>query len=185
MSIVRNNVQLQANSAMKEAAHFGLHTTDNCCNEVVADQSQLLKLMTYRKFIFYLNEEGVKHSRLGWLDNSTICSEMITMGESNFIDRRIAPLTQETAQRLPRSIVNCILGIAAVHMASRNPGHRALERLALETKVNVFQSHNYLLQTPQSQLDQQPDVIICSGILIFAMDVRRLHLLNHRLLTSF
>ena len=104
-------------------------------------------------------------------DNSTICAERITSEEPKFIDRSIAPLSHDMIQRLPRSIVNCILGIAAVHMASRNPGNRVMERLALETKENVFQSHNRLLQTPHYQADHQPDVVICSGILIFAMDV--------------
>ncbi|KAF2688724.1 hypothetical protein K458DRAFT_151697 [Lentithecium fluviatile CBS 122367] len=151
MSIVRGNVQQQADTAMKEAAQIGLYTADNCCNDVVADESQYLELIAYH--------------------NSKICAERITSEETQFINQHIAPLSHETAQRLPRSIVNCILGIAAVHMASRNPGNRALERLALETKVNVFQSHNRLLQMPQDQIEHQPDVVICSGILIFAMDL--------------
>jgi hypothetical protein len=61
-------------------------------------------------------------------------------------------------------------------MASRSPGNRALERLALETKVNVFQSHNRLLQMAKQQVDLAPDVVICGGLLIFAMDVGRLTL---------
>lgn len=107
------------------------------------------------------------------LDNSTICTEQSGSSDTHFISRDIAKLSQDMVQRLPRSIVNCILGIAAVHMASRNPGNRTLEHLALETKVNVFQSHNRLLQMPQQRFDHQPDVVICSGILIFAMDVGR------------
>jgi len=104
-------------------------------------------------------------------DNSTICREKVTREETKFIDRSIATITQENAQKLPKSIVNCILGVTAVHMASRQPGNRALERLALETKVNVFQSHNQLLRLPQTKIDQRPDVVICCSILIFAMDV--------------
>lgn len=101
-----------------------------------------------------------------------MCSEHITRDENNFIDRKCAPLSLETARKLPKSVVDCILGIAAVHQASRNPGNLSLERLALETKVNVFQNHNRLLQMPQQRLEQRPDVVICCGILIFAMDVR-------------
>jgi hypothetical protein len=91
--------------------------------------------------------------------------------QTRFFDRYIAPLSPEMAEKLPRIIVNSILGIAAVHMAARNPGNRALERLALETKVNVFQNHNRLLQMSKNQAEHRPDVVICSGILIFAMDV--------------
>lgn len=56
-------------------------------------------------------------------------------------------------------------------MAVHNPGNRALERLALETKVNVFQRYNRLLQAPPTHVDHRPDVMICSSMLIFAMDV--------------
>jgi hypothetical protein len=68
-------------------------------------------------------------------------------------------------------MVNCVLGIAAVHMLSQQPENAAMERLALETKVNVFQSHNRLLHMPRHHLDYQPNVVVCIGILIFAMDV--------------
>jgi hypothetical protein len=61
-----------------------------------------------------------------------------------------------------------ILANAAVHMASRQPANRTLERLALEAKVQGFQSFNALIQSPQNQ---QPDVIVAAGILVFAMDV--------------
>ncbi|KAJ4289820.1 hypothetical protein N0V90_011151 [Kalmusia sp. IMI 367209] len=151
INLVRNSVQQQAESALQQAAHLGLHPSDNCCNEVVADESQLMQIMAYY--------------------NSTICSERVSRKETKFIERSIAPLNQEYARQLPRSIVNCLLGISAVHMASRNPGNTSFERLALETKVNVFQSHNQLLRMPQSQLDQRPDVVISCGILIFAMDL--------------
>lgn len=171
MGIVRNNVQQQASTALKEAAQYGLHTSDNCCNDVVADESQLMELLSYCKFTMISDRNVSGLLTYVFTDNSTICAERITVEQTKFIDRRLAPLSHETAQRLPRTIVNCILGIAAVHMASRNPGNRALERLALETKVNVFQSHNSLLQASHHQADQQPDVVICSGILIFAMDV--------------
>ncbi|KAF2443782.1 hypothetical protein P171DRAFT_43932 [Karstenula rhodostoma CBS 690.94] len=56
-------------------------------------------------------------------------------------------------------------------MASHNPGNLEIERLALETKVNVLQSHNQFLRLPQNQLDQRPDVAITCAVLIFAMDL--------------
>lgn len=107
-------------------------------------------------------------------DNSVLCTERVVASPTSPVDRHIAQISHEVAQRLPRTIVDCILGIAAVHMASRNPGNKMLERLALETKVKVFQSHNRLLQTPHLQVS--PDVVIATGILIFAMDVSSLSL---------
>lgn len=95
----------------------------------------------------------------------------MTRAETLFIEREIPQITPKHAQLLPKSIFNALLGIAAVHMASRNPSNAALERLALETKVNIFQSHNRLLSMAQNQLDHRPDVVISCGILIFAMDV--------------
>ena len=172
---MRNSVQQHAESALQQAAHLGLHPSDNGSNEVVADESQLMQIMTYCKWSpmhLYAHLVYAKVTLNATIDNSTICSELVTRKETKFIDRSIAPLNQEYAQQLPKSIVNCLLGIAAVHMASRNPGSVSLERLALETKANVFQSHNQLLRMPQSQLDQRPDVVISCGILIFAMDVR-------------
>lgn len=99
-----------------------------------------------------------------------MCAETVTFEESKFINRMIAPLSREMMKKLPRVVVNGILGNAAVHMASRQPGNASLERLALETKVKVFQSFNGLLQCSH---DQQPDVIITASALVFAMDVWR------------
>jgi hypothetical protein len=99
-----------------------------------------------------------------------MCAETVTFEESKFINRAIAPLSRETMKKLPRVVVNGILGNAAVHMASRQPGNATLERRALETKVKVFQSFNGLLQNSH---DQQPDVIITASALVFAMDVWR------------
>lgn len=97
-----------------------------------------------------------------------MCAENITFEQSKFIDRTIAPLSIEVIEKLPRVVVNGILGNAAVHMASRQPGNRSAERLALEAKVKVFQSFNNLLQSSQNQ---QPDVIVTTCALVFAMDV--------------
>jgi hypothetical protein len=101
-------------------------------------------------------------------DNSRICAEKVTFEESKFIDRTIAPLSPERLEKLPRVVINGILGNAAVHMASRQPESSSLERLALSTKVTVFQGFNQLLQGSQKQ---QPDVVMCVSALTFAMDV--------------
>lgn len=53
-------------------------------------------------------------------------------------------------------------------MAARNPGYRPIERLALETKTNLFQGLTRMLQSPHKQ---RPDVLFCCIILMFAMDV--------------
>ena len=97
-----------------------------------------------------------------------MCAENVTFEESRFIKRSIAPLSIDMAQRLPRAIVHGVLANAAVHIASRQPNNRQSERAALEAKVRVFQSFNALIQSPQNQ---QPDVIVAAGLLVFAMDV--------------
>lgn len=84
---------------------------------------------------------------------------------------RIAPLTPGYVQQLPKSVVNCLLGIAAVHMASRNLEDRDIERVALKAKVNILECHNQLLRVPKNLLGQRPDILIACGVLIFAMDV--------------
>jgi hypothetical protein len=50
MSIVRDNLQQQADTVLRRAAHLELHTADNCCNDVVADESQFAELIAYRKY---------------------------------------------------------------------------------------------------------------------------------------
>lgn len=72
------------------------------------------------------------------------------------------------ARLLPRDISNCIFGVAAVHMAAQNPGNRALERLALETKVRVFHNITGLFEHPENQ---RADVLYTCITLMFAMDV--------------
>lgn len=109
---------------------------------------------------------------LDFLDNSTICSESTNQNKT-ILYHEIAPLSQEYIQKLPKSIVNCLLAISAVYMLLRNPGDTAIERLALETKINALQTHNQLLRNPQQQLDRRPDVVVSCGVLIFAMDVGR------------
>ncbi|ORY07136.1 hypothetical protein BCR34DRAFT_28320 [Clohesyomyces aquaticus] len=148
VSIVQNTMQFSSSSVMQEAAHFGLHATAHSFTDVPTNDAKALELMNYH--------------------NKEIRSEFVTFQQTRFINRAIAPLSIEIMNKLPRDMVNCILGNAAVHMASRQPENPELERLALETKVNVFQSFNRLLQSPQNQ---DPDVIICCGILIYAMDV--------------
>jgi hypothetical protein len=136
---------------------------------VITDPEQIATLMTY---CTYTSSTSKPRS---WLtppvDNGTICTERMLSDKAAYTTRRIIPMSHELAQKLPKSIIDCILGIAAVHMAVRNPGNAALERLALETKVNVLQNHNRRLHMPHDQAEQRPDVLISSGLLIYAMDV--------------
>lgn len=82
--------------------------------------------------------------------------------------QKLAQISPEVAKGLPRDIMNCLLGIAVVHMAVRSPSDRQIERLALETKVNIFQSVHDLFQHPQKQ---RADVLLTCINLLFAMDV--------------
>ncbi|KAF2002571.1 hypothetical protein P154DRAFT_618624 [Amniculicola lignicola CBS 123094] len=148
VTIVRNNIQLQPHSVMEEAIHFGIHSLADPVTGTAQNESNFMELLNYH--------------------NTYICRERVTFEQTKFISRSIATLTPEAIQRLPKDLLNCILGVAAVHMASRQPENKALERMALETKGKIFQCFNYLLQNPA---EQQPDVIICCGLLIFAMDV--------------
>ncbi|KAF2651666.1 hypothetical protein K491DRAFT_681981 [Lophiostoma macrostomum CBS 122681] len=148
VTIVQNTMELQTDSAVKEAAHSSFPNPKDTGTENLGNDGLLQELMAYH--------------------NSTICAENVSLRESRFIDRAIAPLSNDTMQKLPRAIVHGVLANAAVHMASRQPADRRLERLALEAKVHGFQSFNALIQSPQNQ---QPDVIIAAGILVFAMDL--------------
>lgn len=63
INMVRNNAQLQADTALKEAVNLGFHTheTDNCCNDVVADESQMLDLLKYCKCTVISAHEAEKY----------------------------------------------------------------------------------------------------------------------------
>ncbi|KAH7125566.1 hypothetical protein B0J11DRAFT_308980 [Dendryphion nanum] len=148
VNIIRNTIQIPSNSVMKEAAHFGLHATKSAFTDVGSNDATVMELMKYH--------------------NTCMRAERVTLEETHFIEREIAPLSFEIMHKLPRDVVNCVLGIAAVHKASRSPSNRSLERLALESKVNVFQSFNRLLQSANNS---QADLIVVGGLLIFAMDL--------------
>lgn len=96
---------------------------------------------------------------------------------------QIAPLSEDIWSRLPRDFANGILGAAAVHMASRQPGNRAVEKTALEIKAAVFKGFNQILQNPQHQ---RPDIFICVSLMVFAIDVSYCQLFDpsHYLLTT-
>lgn len=72
------------------------------------------------------------------------------------------------AQSLPRDFLNCILGVAAVHLAVRNPGNRPIQNLALEAKVGLFEGINAAFQQPQRQ---RADVLLACTTAMLAMDV--------------
>ncbi|KAF2267582.1 hypothetical protein CC78DRAFT_541535 [Lojkania enalia] len=142
------NIVQETLSPLMEASQLQWPLNEVYTADVAVNEATLLELMAYH--------------------NSTICAERITHRQSRFVDRHIAPLSFDIIKILPRDIVNCILGNAAVHKASRQPGNRSLERLALETKAKVYQSFNSRLQSPHNQ---QPDVVVSCGMLIFAMDL--------------
>ncbi|KAF2710769.1 hypothetical protein K504DRAFT_465825 [Pleomassaria siparia CBS 279.74] len=149
VDVVRNTIQMQSSSAMQG-------TPDLLMGEISVDsierEGKLVELMNYH--------------------NTIICAEQaafeVPFGPTNVTNRKIAALSPSLMRQLPRDIVNCILGNAAVHMASRQSGSLPLEQLALESKVKVFHSFNSLLKSPKNQ---RPDVIICVGLLIFSMDL--------------
>lgn len=178
-------MQQQTASALHEAAQRGFHPSENGCSDVVRDQSRIAEIIAYCECFIRRstrNPHTILSKRLSsvsWLivnhviDNSTIDSEQnIDQIETKLIEHPPTPLIPEYTRQLPKSIVNCLLGISVVHMASRNPRNPEIERMALETKVNVLQSHNQLLGMPQNRLDQRPDIVIACAVLIFAMDVR-------------
>ena len=102
-------------------------------------------------------------------DNTAICAEADIPEGTHLINRSVACLSFDVMQRLPKELLDCILALAAVHMASHNPGNRQLETLALEAKVDVFQGFNRILHNPGLQ---SPDVVVSCAILVFAMHVR-------------
>jgi hypothetical protein len=85
-------------------------------------------------------------------DNSTICAEIPGSDYLPITLRKVAAISPDAAQSLPRDFLNCILGTTAVHMAARNPGNRPVERLALEAKVCLFESINTAFQQPVSKV---------------------------------
>ncbi|CAI6333989.1 unnamed protein product [Periconia digitata] len=151
IEMVNKNVQQQADSTYEKAAQFGVPLAEQPETQNAPADSQWMQLMGYY--------------------NHTLCAERVTIGQTTTLDRHLAPLSVDTASRLPRIIVDCILAISAVHMSLQNPGNKALERLALEKKVGAYQSHNKTMVTPRDQTDIRPDVAICVGSLIFAMDL--------------
>jgi hypothetical protein len=101
-------------------------------------------------------------------DNSVLCAEHSGREGHLIILPSLATISPRAAQELPRDVLNCILGTAAVHMAVRNPGNQAIARLALETKVNLFEGINSTFREAQNQ---RADVLFVCTMLMYAMDV--------------
>jgi hypothetical protein len=102
-------------------------------------------------------------------DNSALCAELTGSEGHPVILPSLARISPQAAQELPRDILNCILGTAAVHMAFRNPSNQAIGRLALEMKVRLFQGINNAFQEPQNR---RADILFVCTTLMYAMDVR-------------
>jgi hypothetical protein len=63
VSAVRDNMQQQTDTALNEAAHLGLHATGKNYDDFVADESQFLELMAYRKLISHAEVGSTNDSR--------------------------------------------------------------------------------------------------------------------------
>jgi phospholipase/lecithinase/hemolysin len=50
VSIVKSTMEEQANSALEEAAHFGLHATATPWTDITTNAATLMELVTYRQF---------------------------------------------------------------------------------------------------------------------------------------
>lgn len=101
-------------------------------------------------------------------DNTAICAEIPGSKDLPITLHKVAAISPDIAQSLPRDFLNCILGTAAVHMAARNPGNRSIERMALEAKVCLFESISAAFQQPEHQ---RADVLFACTTLMFAMDI--------------
>jgi hypothetical protein len=101
-------------------------------------------------------------------DNTIICSTYPERNQHPVTHRRLATVTPDAVRELPRIFLNCILGVAAVHMAVRDPGNRSASQLALETKVGVFECMSIAFQQAH---DQRADVLYACILLMFNMEV--------------
>jgi hypothetical protein len=102
-------------------------------------------------------------------DNTVICSNYPTRNQHPVTHRRLATVTPDAVRELPRIFLNCILGVAAAHMAVRTPGNRSASQLALETKVSVFECMSISFQQAHQQ---RADVLYACILLMFNMEVR-------------
>lgn len=170
--MVQGSVQEQADKAFEKAAQVGVHITGKGHEETVPDDhNQVLQLLDYCKLHISFTDLLCGNSQSLSQDNSTICAERVTMENTKLLERHVTSVSPDAASKLPKVIVDCIIAIAAVHKANRAPDDKQLERLALERKINVYQSYNRSISMPQHHGDLRPDAVICVGSLIFAMDV--------------
>jgi hypothetical protein len=101
-------------------------------------------------------------------DNTVICSTYPERNHHPVTHRRLNIVTPDAVRELPRIFLNCILGVAAVHMAVRDPGNRSASQLALETKVSVFECMSIAFQQAHHQ---RADVLYACILLMFNMEV--------------
>jgi hypothetical protein len=98
-----------------------------------------------------------------------MCSEYPSHNQHPINHHKLATIDPDTSRRLPRIFLNCILGVAAAHMAAKKQGHCRISRLALETKVSVFEGMSNAFQHAQHQ---RADVLYACITLMFIMEVR-------------
>ncbi|KAH7073583.1 hypothetical protein BKA63DRAFT_36278 [Paraphoma chrysanthemicola] len=148
LSVSQVVVEEQRSSLLAEAAHFGIHASNNCCSKGTTTDATFLELIRYH--------------------NNTMCAVTPRSRNSLITIPKIAAITPRVAQNLPRNLLNCILGNAAVHMALRHPGNSSVEQLTLEAKVSLFEGISSAFQQPHQQ---RADILFTCTTLMFAMDI--------------
>ena len=71
---------------------------------------------------------------------------------------------------MPKVVLNALIALSAVHMATRHLGNAQFCKLALETKAGAYRSFNEMLQNPSTRVS---DLTYCCVMLVFAADVSR------------
>jgi hypothetical protein len=172
VSIFQSTLCVARDSVLAEAAQFSLYGADNHYSDVESRNASFFELITYCKSTATCSRIPVYSGPLTYSvrdsDNTSMCAEHSGPIPFPIISPRLAPLSPERIERLPREALNAILANAAVHMAARSPQNCSIEQLALETKVGVLQSMSQMFQNLQKQ---RPDVLFSCMSLLFALDV--------------
>lgn len=171
ISVARDAIEDSSAATRAHAAQLGFNPNDSFGANVQGADAKFVELITYCKQISgdSTSEYGIDQLLTTSLtDNDVVCAHPYMSSSSLIQPQRISRLLPQMAQQMPREIVHCVLSIAAVQLAARNPGNGHYERLALETKVTMFQGINQLFQNPRSQ---RPDVLYTCILLMFAIDV--------------
>jgi hypothetical protein len=165
MSIAQDIIQDTSTAVRSGAEKFGLYTLTGHHYDVVRSDAAFSELLIYCKLWLLAIVSELTDPPM---DNTQLCVEQSPSPQLPVTIEKTATISPEAAHQLPRDILNCLLGVSAVHMAARNPGNLSIERLSLETKVGLFQSIKNLFKYPGNQ---RADVLLTCITLMFAMDV--------------